>query len=119
MRSAYPQRGLKDGYAPTRASSSEALVTCRLMARRLRLWPLLQSERYPPVVTRCPSSVPFPGSSYYCPCLTPGSPTPLLTSGASWAFSVMPTGRTGLPATPSNIRALAVYQAQIAETMNV
>jgi hypothetical protein len=43
----------------------------------------------------------------------------LLTVGAFWARRVVPTGKTDLPETPSNIIALAVYQAQIAETISV
>jgi hypothetical protein len=55
----------------------------------------------------------------YCPFATPGSPSPGAIDGAFRACKVVPTGKTGLPEAASNISALAVYQAQIAETINV
>lgn len=58
-----------------------------------------------------------PETFRYCPFATPGSPPPGATAGSCWACLVMPTGRNGLPI-PSNISALPVYQAAIAEMMN-
>ena len=55
----------------------------------------------------------------HCPFATPGSPSPGATDGALRARPVIPTGKTAFAQAPSNINALAVYQAQIAETMNV
>ena len=97
---------------PTRACMH--VGRCRRSALLLHVGTVVRVQRRSPVQDRTERR-----DSPYCPCLMPGSPAPLLTSGASWAFFVMPTGRTGLPATPSNIRALAVYQAQTAETINV
>ncbi len=54
----------------------------------------------------------------YCPFATPGSPSPGASVGAFWACKVVPTGKTDLPDAASNISALAMYQAQIADMIN-
>jgi hypothetical protein len=59
----------------------------------------------------------LPKSFRYCPLATPGSPPPGAIAGSCWACRVIPTGKIGLPI-PSNISALAVYQAAMAEMMN-
>ena len=58
-----------------------------------------------------------PDESSYCPLATPGSPPPGAIAGSCWACRVIPTGKIGLPI-PSNISALPVYHAAIAEMMN-
>jgi hypothetical protein len=78
----------------------------------------------PPTVPKGPlsqeagPSASWPWSaSCYCPCWTPGSPTPTSKSGFSLAFLVSPTGKTWAP-TPLNISEVAVYQASRAESMS-